>query len=364
MRTVQSLPVLMYHYINDYKNPIGVSCALFEEHCRTFAENGWRGISLAEAENFLVHGEALPRKSVLFTFDDGYLDNYMHAMPLLHKYGHKGVMFAVSNRLEPGTHPRASVEALLEGTAPSMPILHTPVQKDAFGYSQRRDIFCNYAEVQGMDAAGVLAVASHSQSHTGVFTGQDFAAFTRPGKQVRTFYSTTFGTVWGLPAFPINAGLANRAFLPSAELLDTVTSIVPQDVKEAHAFFADADNVNRLASAVRQLGQLGRFENDMEQQERMHTDIAGGKMALEGILGHAVHSLCWPWGQYNELALDIGRNAGFSVFFTTKEGANLPAHPLAVHRFKAKAQTGGWLLRRSWLYARPLLGQLYARIRM
>lgn len=89
----ESLPVVTYHYVNNGNVKLNTPPSHFEDHCRVLAENGWRGVRLDEAEAFLLHGESLPRKSVLLTFDDGYLDNYVYAWPILRKYGHKGVIF-------------------------------------------------------------------------------------------------------------------------------------------------------------------------------------------------------------------------------------------------------------------------------
>ena len=96
---LKSLPVLMHHYIGDVPGGTVVSPQVFEEQCRVLAEHGWFGVGLAEAEEFLLRGEPLPPKSFLITFDDGYLDNYVHAWPILRKYGHKAVIFAVADRV-------------------------------------------------------------------------------------------------------------------------------------------------------------------------------------------------------------------------------------------------------------------------
>ena len=50
----KSLPVVMYHYVNDSPGSITVSPACFQEHCRAMAKAGWRGVGLAEAEAFLM----------------------------------------------------------------------------------------------------------------------------------------------------------------------------------------------------------------------------------------------------------------------------------------------------------------------
>ena len=362
-----SLPVLMYHYINDYPNSIAVSRALFEDQCRVLAENGWRGVGLAEAQAFLEQGEPLPARSFLMTFDDGYLDNYLYAMPVMAQYGHRGIMCAVANRIEPGSMPRVDIEDVFAGKAPAMPELDAPVQRDALGYEVRKDIFCNEAEVRAMHRAGVMQVISHTDGHYGVFSGAEYSGLCKPGHQRRTFYKTRLPWLWGLPAFQVKSGLANRGFLPSEALLDGVRERVPQDYAGANDFFADGERVRELLGFVQSLAvkkELGRMETDAEQEERFTAEIAGGKARLEVLLGESVPALCWPWGEYCDAAHAVAKQQGHTLFFTTREGVNPPARPLAVSRFKAKAKGGQWLLSRVRLYSRPLLGALYAKIRL
>ena len=75
-------------------------------------------------------------------------------------------------------------------------------------------------------------------------------------------------------------------------------------------------------------------------------------------------TLCWPWGKYSPEAWDLAREAGFKLFFTTREGVNPPGRPEAVSRFKGKDKSGSWLLSRARIYSRPLLGKLYAKVRL
>ena len=363
--SASSLPVLMHHYINSYPNSIAVAPQRFAEHCRVAAEKGWRGVGLAEAEAFLVQGAPLPARSFLCTFDDGYLDNYFYALPILHQYGHKGVMFAVTDRLEKADTPRASVEAVLNGTAPHMPELDAPVTTTALGYPERRDIFCNHGEARAMDAHGTLAVAGHSAGHLGVFTGPEFTGFVQPGRQVRTFYLTSYGRIWGMPAFSVKPGLAHRAFLPAPELIAAITALVPQDAAEAQAFFADEAGHRALAALVAGFqGKMGRMETDAERRNRMWREIHQGKVDLEAILGHSIRTLCWPWGAFDAQALALAKEAGYEVFVTTREGVNPPGRAESVCRFKVKDKPASWFITRLRLYANPLLGRLYAALRL
>ncbi|MDR2160546.1 MAG: polysaccharide deacetylase family protein [Desulfovibrio sp.] len=364
-RQARSLPVVMYHYVSDHENTNSVSRLRFEEHCRVLAENGWRGIGLDEAVAFLKDGVPLAEKSVLLTFDDGYLDNYLHALPLLRRFGHKGVMFAVANRLERETIPRESLSDVLAGRHPLRGEVNFPVRENELGHRVRRDIFCNLGEARAMEESGVMAVAAHGRGHYGVYLGPEFTGFLKPGRQPRTFFLTEDPPVWGLPAFAVKPGLRERAFLPNPELVRSVAGLVPQDYREADRFFSRPENVKALRRLVETFaGRLGRFETDRERQERMWREIALGKEELETALGHGLEALCWPWGAWSPEALSLAREAGFSVFLTTREGTNPPGKPLEVHRFKGRNREGRWLISRLGIYSRPWLGGLYARLRL
>ena len=158
-----SLPVLMYHYVSRFPGAIAVSPEHFEDQCRGMAEHGWRGIGLDEAEGFLLKGAPLPPRSLLITFDDGYLDNYVYAWPILRKYGHKGVVFAVTERMEAEKKCRPTLAEVWEGLPPSsLPPVDAPMHDTPFGYQVRRDMFFSWEEARHMESSGVMGNASTS----------------------------------------------------------------------------------------------------------------------------------------------------------------------------------------------------------
>lgn len=365
MARTTSLPVLMYHYVSRFPDSISVSPDRFADHCETLARSGWRGVGLAEAEAYFRHGESLPPKSCLITFDDGYLDNYVHAWPILQKYGHKAVIFAVSRKMELTDAVRPTLADVWNKSIPpeGLPRVDAPFVRTANGYEVRSDPFFSQAEARIMEASGTIAVASHSYGHQGVFLNADYDGFFLPGRKGRTFHDPEH-FFWGLPRFVMGPGLLERAFVPDPELCAAIRNLVPQDENGAFAFAADAPGMRELESLVKRHVSLGRMETDEEMAARMEGDLGTGKELLEKALGHPVTSLCWPWGAYSSLALEIGRRLGFGVFFTTHPGANPPGSPLAVCRFKAKDKPGAWLRNRAALYASPLLAELYARLQL
>ena len=362
MRKTNSLPVLMYHYISRFPNSIAVSPELFEEHCQTLAASGWHGVSLAEAEAYFLHGEALPEKSCLITFDDGYLDNYVHAWPILQKYGHKGVIFAVSKKIETSDILRPTLADIWNGNAAleDMPRVDAPFICHENGYALRKDLFFSWAEAREMEKSGVMAVAAHTFAHQGVFIHDDYIGFFLPEERSRTFHDPEH-FFWGLPKFIMGPGMMERAFIPNPEMKEKIMALVPQDETGAFTFAADKTAMRSLEELVASYKpHLGRMETDEEMTKRMEKEIRDGKQILEEKLGHTVSSLCWPWGAYSELSLSIAQQEGFSVFFTTQPGPNAPGSPLTVCRFKAKANSASWLKSRVWLYAHPLMASLYA----
>lgn len=93
-----SVPVLNYHQINNEDvNALTVSVEDFDAQMKYLAQNGYTSITPNEMLAAFENGETLPEKTVVITFDDGYLDNYLNAYPILQKYNLKGTMFVITD---------------------------------------------------------------------------------------------------------------------------------------------------------------------------------------------------------------------------------------------------------------------------
>lgn len=91
------IPVLNYHQINDEdENLLTVSTTEFETQMAWLEENGYHAITAAELADALEGRANLPERPVLITFDDGYVDNYTCAFPILKKHGMKATIFIIS----------------------------------------------------------------------------------------------------------------------------------------------------------------------------------------------------------------------------------------------------------------------------
>ena len=98
------VPILMYHYISQppadadvYRVDLSVTPDNFRQQLAWLRDNGYTGIDYYELSLAIVGFTELPEKPVLLTFDDGYLDNYTAAFPLLQEYGYKATFFVVTD---------------------------------------------------------------------------------------------------------------------------------------------------------------------------------------------------------------------------------------------------------------------------
>ena len=99
------LPILMYHHVGDLAadaNPLDrdltVSSREFESQVKYFKAKGFESVTMSQAYEGIALSRPLPQKPIIFTFDDGFQDVFLNAVPILEKHGYVGI-FAISTDL-------------------------------------------------------------------------------------------------------------------------------------------------------------------------------------------------------------------------------------------------------------------------
>ena len=88
---------LMYHMVDDaIDDPIAVGRGAFAEQMRILQAEGYYALTSAEASAIAQGMLAAPPRAVLITFDDGYVDNVEHALPILAEHGLCATLFVIS----------------------------------------------------------------------------------------------------------------------------------------------------------------------------------------------------------------------------------------------------------------------------
>jgi len=107
------IPILMYHYVSTppadadiYRKDLSVTPENFAKQMQWLKDNGYETITLYDLIYALNIGwPPLPEKPIIITFDDGYVDNYENAYPILSDLDFTGTFFVltdVTDRSAPG----------------------------------------------------------------------------------------------------------------------------------------------------------------------------------------------------------------------------------------------------------------------
>lgn len=94
------IPILTYHYIGNNPNPkdkardaLEVTPDKFEEQMQYLSSNGFTPISLDTLYAIFTNQNRRPAKAIVLTFDDGYIDFYTTAFPILKRFNFHAVSF-------------------------------------------------------------------------------------------------------------------------------------------------------------------------------------------------------------------------------------------------------------------------------
>jgi peptidoglycan/xylan/chitin deacetylase (PgdA/CDA1 family) len=106
------LTVLAYHRITDahaadfpyYRPNVSATPGMFARQME-YVRKRFNVIDLAALYAYVEEGKALPWRPLLVTFDDGYLDNYENAFPVLRSMGLPAVIFLMTSRMDTPSPP-------------------------------------------------------------------------------------------------------------------------------------------------------------------------------------------------------------------------------------------------------------------
>lgn len=139
------LRVLCYHKVGaaPRRSRLGelwVSPRRFRAQMKYLADNGYTSLHFSDLRKLRDSGAALPEKSVLITFDDGYENNYLCAWPILREFGLKANIFVVF------------------GTIGKANLWHDPASEPWVNMA-------TLAQLREMQESGTMEYGSHTMSH-------------------------------------------------------------------------------------------------------------------------------------------------------------------------------------------------------
>jgi peptidoglycan/xylan/chitin deacetylase (PgdA/CDA1 family) len=134
--------VLTYHCIGYEKNNgLKVPEQQFKQQMKYIKDNGYSTITLDQLYEFIQENKPLPEKSVVITFDDGYVDNYQYAYPILKEFNLNATVFVLPNTIDKSKNYMTSSQ-LKELQANGIDIQsHTLVHEELTTLSYEKQLF-------------------------------------------------------------------------------------------------------------------------------------------------------------------------------------------------------------------------------
>ena len=288
---------------------------VFETLLERLRRGGYRTVGLSELYEHMSGRRKLPGNSVVLTFDDGYLDNWVVVAPLLRKYGMKGVVYVSPDFVQHGDVVRPSLDDVWAGRL-------NDTDLEMIG-------FMNWAELKALDDEQVLDVQCHGLTHTWYFSEPVVIDIHRPREvfpypwlswntrpERKPFYlnEPQQGFVdWGQPVFVHEKSLITKRFFPDAACVEEITHYVSSH--GGARFFETCDWQERLVSRFEILDGTaifpGHFESDSEYRERVLAELVESRRRLETQLDKEVKFLSWPGGGVNQQTTELAELAGY-----------------------------------------------------
>lgn len=300
------MKVLMLHSFGNsesfwLQNWLSTSRVHFNDFCSYIAKNNLPTLFLEEWYLLQNRPEKITGNEIVFTFDDGYLDNLTIAYPILKKYGLKATIFVNPEFVDTGTGIRYK-----EGQ------LDLKVKDcDKLG-------FLNWDEIKFLNSTINFDIQSHSMSHNfyfhenkvlDIYEGQkDYYWMGWVAKPERKPYwmneNQTGFVPYGTPIFKEYRALGLKRYFPDPKLNEAIVDLY-QTCKDKKLL------INKANDLIKEFP--GRFETDEEMEFRFRYELCESKRILEEKLNKNVDYLCWPGGGYNDLSLKIAEEAGYKA---------------------------------------------------
>jgi len=316
------IPVVYYHSIgpvnkNWNRNFLTLDLPFFEDQLRYFKEN-FQPVFLKEYWDMRCQRQPLIKKPIVITFDDGFLDNWIWAYPLLKKYNIKATIFVCPEFVDLREVQRPSLEDYWKKTVSFDEITQS-------GY-------LSWPEMKTMIESGLIDIQSHTMSHTKYFVSDKLTGFHHPGNDCLYPVGNLFPRLkpyhisdktfelqipYGYPLFEeASAVSAKRIKINKFFIEECLYALKHYDFGK-YSFNTAFNEVWDLYEKYKLEGELiTEVETEDEIRARLNYEILESKRILEEKLEIPIEFLCWPHGDNTDQAHQLAIKAGYLA--TTK----------------------------------------------
>ena len=287
----------------------------FEQELDQIVERGWRTIFMDEWWRMRMGTEKALGRELCITLDDGLLDNWVYAFPLVKKRGLKMTLFVCPELIEDTDAVRPNLEDVWKGTCRA---------EDLQGLGQ-----LSWGELRAMQRSGHVDVQSHTMTHTkhivsGELRGAYYGGFEGYYPALNTYkreqkpqYMADHGfsqrVPVGTPLFVENSAVVARRKTIRQDFLHEAASLA-----QAYDLSREEERSvydQRLRDLHLSYGATGGViqgeESFQEHVDRVEYEIIGSKREIETRLDKPVEFLCWPHGGNSAATHELAKQAGY-----------------------------------------------------
>jgi peptidoglycan/xylan/chitin deacetylase (PgdA/CDA1 family) len=297
--------VLLYHRVADTPlDPLllSVSPTNFTEHLE-FVRKHHPVLSLKELTRRLRHGK-LPKRAIVVTFDDGYVDNLWNAKPLMERYEVPSTVFVTPGHIGKEREfwwDEIGRLMLQPGTLPET--LHLNVKGSSFKWELGGAAHYSMDDYQRHRCWHILEKDTPSVRHRIYCSLLELLRSLPHGERDSVLSELV---TWAGDGVPTRSD--HRALTPNE-----VRQLAEGDLVDAGAHTMTHPDLSVLAV------------------EAQRAEIVGGKKRLEEVLGQPVSSFSYPFGGFRHYTADtlgLVRDAGFDCACTNVPGVVTPKSDL------------------------------------
>ena len=316
------VPVIMFHSVGLEhtqwnKSYLSEPIDNFESKVRALSMAGYNFIHWSELFDYMSGKNAFDRPAVMLTLDDGYLDNWVFAFPILKKYGAKATIFINPEFVDPSNTVRPNLNDIWDGSGNEADL--------------KTEGFLNWPEMKKMEESTLFDIQSHGLTHTWYFCSPRIVDFHSPGNNdypwmawnqrpdLKPFYMSNDQSEHvpaGTPIYAHEKALICKRYFPPSEIAQKITAFIAENGE--NSFFEDRrwkDELEKITIGLHtQYKSLERYESHEEYLERVYNELAMSKQIIEHKLDKQVEYICWPGGAYNNEIKKLAKKAGYKAW--------------------------------------------------
>ncbi|MDD6628176.1 MAG: polysaccharide deacetylase family protein [Lachnospiraceae bacterium] len=285
---MSKLYIVMYHYTRDlrhsrYPEIKGLDLPLFREQIH-YLKNNFNVVTMEQVIDAAEGESELPEDAVLLTFDDGYVDNYTYAFPILEDAGVQGSFFIPGKTF--------STHQLLDVNKIHYILASADIQKLVLDVKERMDFYrgteYDYAPTEELF--------------------EQYAVTDRFDCKEIVFVKRILQTV--LPE-----SLRNRI---SSDLFEKYVGV--SEEKLAYELYMTEEQIRTMKRHGMFIGLHGYdhyWLGDLSQQQ-MQEDISKALEVMDEFIDSKHWVMNYPYGNYNSGVLDYIMSQGACLGLTTE----------------------------------------------